>query len=1016
MDLKIDIDKDIDQTLDAYNGKKPNGWQYIKLDIDDSDIDDYWSKMVNAAQKIDPEIDYEIELDNTTIDFSTLSVQIGDNSQVCHSVVGTVLSEVGISTESIFEKDPSININDFKGIKINLLNDANLQRTTRIWDIAQVLYESPNKSRENLEKKARQYKCLFNKPNETNNNYDSLEKRLKEQQMDKNITSPTSSLTRPVMLASSNSVATDGFVDYGVSSDAFSTLQIANEANDKFIVTRADINESLEDIFSIECFAYINLVKNPLYENLESIYNDNAQTGIYRYLDKGMKLSIKRPSSTNKSIIPSNNGSDYIYFSGIVSDVEYLGVDDDSSTNIDKKYFFKFKLTSSLYRLSINRANRIYTDQSVLEVVKEILSFNKQRLTKELDFSNIKNSYNKKEFIAQYNESDLAFITRLCHDSGIYFYEDNEKIYFHDTFILAYSNQAEGLAQSEPSKGKEARKVSFNVNLNNNLASEHINKITKSETLKANSFTHSFQNTAYPNVLESKNEKIFDEQVNIYDKHINLDEYSFSDTRLLEVSTYLKKLRSDMLLKEFVASSNVFALNLNDNISVAIDQSSGEYEFKIIAIKHTYIDESVLENTLNLGDNVPLKDKKFISSYTNELSIIPSSVKFVPSYKQKPKAPDITLGLVVGQDGLNSQTNTIHTDSYGRVKVRLNAFSTQEQIDKDDIINASYHKSAYLRVITPIASNSSGFFAIPRVGDEVIISFLQNDIDNPVVSGSLYNASNMPLVNVDNNYHQTSLSSKTIGANETGINEITLSNLKNKEQIYVKAEKDYDELVNNDFSQTILNDKSSQVHGSYTERVKKAHIQTIDLAKNVNVGGEYLTTVGLSKDTVVGVSNTLNVAVDDTTRVGQDRYEFVGNDKFVEIKSNLNTTIHNDETKEIKGTKEQNIDGSYKLNSQKGINEFSNEHIVLQANNYIDINAKSNFTTKTAAQHTEMADSKFSEVETTYEVNAKNEIIHQVGSTKVTINGASVVIEVGGIKAIFDSMGLRVIGGDIKAL
>ncbi|MEH1009875.1 hypothetical protein QM027_01925 [Campylobacter concisus] len=55
---------------------------------------------------------------------------------------------------------------------------------------------------------------------------------------------------------------------------------------------------------------------------------------------------------------------------------------------------------------------------------------------------------------------------------------------------------------------------------------------------------------------------------------------------------------------------------------------------------------------------------------------------------------------------------------------------------------------------------------------------------------------------------------------------------------------------------------------------------------------------------------------------------------------------------------------------------------MLQANNYIDINAKSNFTTKTAAQHTEMADSKYSEIETTYEVNAKNEIIHQVGGTK----------------------------------
>ena len=206
------------------------------------------------------------------------------------------------------------------------------------------------------------------------------------------------------------------------------------------------------------------------------------------------------------------------------------------------------------------------------------------------------------------------------------------------------------------------------------------------------------------------------------------------------------------------------------------------------------------------------------------------------------------------------------------------------------------------------------------------------------------------------------------------------------------------------------------MHGSYTERVKKAHIQTIDLAKNVNVGAEYLTTVGLSKDTVVGVSNTLNVAVDNNTRVGQDSHEFVGHDKFLEVKSNLNTTIHNDEMKDVKGTKEQNIDGGYKLNSQKGINEFSNEHIVLQANSYIDINAKSNFTTKTAAQHTEIADSKFSNIETTYEVNAKDKIIHQVGSTKVTIEGSSVVIEVAGVKAIFDSRGLRVIGGDIKAL
>ncbi|EIT7850383.1 hypothetical protein L3K30_001926, partial [Campylobacter coli] len=216
-----------------------------------------------------------------------------------------------------------------------------------------------------------------------------------------------------------------------------------------------------------------------------------------------------------------------------------------------------------------------------------------------------------------------------------------------------------------------------------------------------------------------------------------------------------------------------------------------------------------------------------------------------PSFKAKPKAPNSTQGIVIGESkDIESERNTIYTDEHGRVKVRINLYANQEELDNNTFITndidtnssnlssntyKSYHHTPFLRVASHIASNHSGFFHTPRIGDEVIISFLDDDIDKPYVSGSLYNGANPSLVNLPFNDHQTSLSSKTIGVNEEGYNELTLSNIKDKEQIYLKAQKDYDELVQHNFTQRILNDKDSIVDGIYNERIKKVHTQTIDL-------------------------------------------------------------------------------------------------------------------------------------------------------------------------------------------
>ena len=795
-----------------------------------------------------------------------------------------------------------------------------------------------------------------------------------------------------------------------------------------FTVTKATIKESLEEIFFAECEGYCESIESPLVQSLNSTLSNDLDG--YKFLDKQAVLKIKKIALQNASdkssvSLPGSQDTDESVYNGIISEVGYIGTSNAGShkSSISQKYFFKFVLSSPLFRLSINSANRIFTDQTIIDVVKEILKFYRTSLIKEVDFSNIKNSYEPREYISQYNESDLNFLQRICFNNGIYFYEDDSKIYFYDTVTISgfeLANQG-GATLNAPSGFRE---VNFNPNINNALKQECIKAINKSEILNANNFSYSSQNTMYPTVLDTVNSK--QNEKTKYNAHFHLGQYSFTQQESLNIPTELKRRRSILNLNTYVADSNVFGLKLNSGVSLSYDPSAlkndTKFDFKIIALVQNFVDETNLENRLDTNDIVPISGKSFSTSYSNQIIMLPSSIVYVPKFKTKPRSPEVTLGVVIGNNGIDDEKNTIHTDEHGRVKVRINAFSSQETVDNcfnPNGINTTntkdYSHSAYLRVMTPIASSDSGFFAIPRIGDEVVVSFLEGDIDKPMVSASLYNAYNPQLPNLPSDYHQTTLSSKTIGVNESGRNEFTFSNLKDKEHIYLKAQKDYGELIQHDFTQTILNDKSSKVLGTYTERIQEAHVQTIDLAKNVNVGAEYLTTVGLSKDTVVGLSNTVNVGVDNKIRVGQDSSEYVGNDKNVEIKGNLDTIIYQNENRTVKEDKKDVIEGSYEMSSSKGINKYTQEHIVLQADNYIDIKSKSNLTTNTDSQHTEVADSKFSDIKSNYEVDAGNQILHQVGNAQIEITANNVIIRAGGVEAIFDQRGITVIGGEVRA-
>ncbi|ELW1111190.1 hypothetical protein SHZ88_001798 [Campylobacter jejuni] len=830
------------------------------------------------------------------------------------------------------------------------------------------------------------------------------------------------------------------------------SLNISNSTSNPlpFKITKALIKESLEELFSIECEGFFESLEQDLF-SLNTLTNASSHLSTpttFNFhpnvlIDQEAILSIHNPYENNTLNFDNNK---VINYKGIITYIKYLGINHESALNINDsasntkqiqyKHFFSFKLQSVLIRLSLNKANRIYTHTNIIEVIKQTLGFYQDILHKEIDYSNIHFNYEEQELISQYNESDLDFITRLSHNNGIFFYEDENTIYFCDVY-----------------KNVKNKEIEYNPNINNILNQACISSIYKEQSLRTNSFTHSSINANTPlNLLSLHSSKVpYEQELNnkaCYNEHFYESEYSFTKSIDLKTKPSLKEKRALVLNESLLAKSNIYHLSLGDFITLNYKEFNHQEEIKnqdeekqdkasllkdfiIIANTQILIDDAILANSINTNDHLNLKDLNLSKSYSNTLTLLKKNIIFTPSFKAKPKAPNSTQGIVIGESkDIESERNTIYTDEHGRVKVRINLYANQEELDNNTFITndidtnssnlssntyKSYHHTPFLRVASSIASNHSGFFHTPRIGDEVIISFLDDDIDKPYVSGSLYNGANPSLVNLPFNDHQTSLSSKTIGVNEEGYNELTLSNIKDKEQIYLKAQKDYDELVQHNFTQRILNDKDSIVDGIYNERIKKVHTQTIDLAKNVNVGGEYLTNVGLSKDTIVGLSNTLNVGVDNKVRVAKNSHEFVGENKDIEIGANQNTIIHKDEIRNVKGNKKEVVEGHYDINIKETLKIQTEKETSIRSKNNLLITTNASMGFETDKNTSMVADNITTYAKTIHELKADSEATIQVGETIINAKPDCVIIKAGGVEVTIDSNGLVVRGGEIKA-
>ncbi|EOH4629854.1 type VI secretion system Vgr family protein [Campylobacter jejuni] len=881
-----------------------------------------------------------------------------------------------------------------------------------------------------------------------------------------------------------------------MSLNSYMSLNISNSTSNPlpFKITKALIKESLEELFSIECEGFFESLEQDLF-SLNTLTNASSHPSTpttFNFhpnvlIDQEAILSIHNPYENNTLNFDNNEVKNY---KGIITYIKYLGINHESALNINDstsntkqiqyKHFFSFKLQSVLIRLSLNKANRIYTHTNIIEVIKQTLGFYQDILHKEIDYSNIHFNYEEQELISQYNESDLDFITRLSHNNGIFFYEDENTIYFCDVY-----------------KNVKNKEIEYNPNINNILNQACISSIYKEQSLRTNSFTHSSINANTPlNLLSLHSSKVpYEQELNnkaCYNEHFYESEYSFTKSIDLKTKPSLKEKRALVLNESLLAKSNIYHLSLGDFITLNYKEFNHQEEIKnqdeekqdkasllkdfiIIANTQILIDDAILANSINTNDHLNLKDLNLSKSYSNTLTLLKKNIIFTPSFKAKPKAPNSTQGIVIGESkDIESERNTIYTDEHGRVKVRINLYANQEELDNDTFITndidtnssnlssntyKSYHHTPFLRVASHIASNHSGFFHTPRIGDEVIISFLDDDIDKPYVSGSLYNgATTMPQYNyprykreiatnalsylsvvpamIDKgldtlklqentdyelssiNNHYLTLANSTVGVDNTNArarNEITLKNDKDKEEIYILAQKDYKEEIGNNYEQTIKNNKTSEVGALYTEFITLGHMQNIIGFKNVNVGAEYLENTLLSKDTNVGLSNTLNVGISNEVNIGQNHEEKIGNDKRVIINNNLEQDIKNDFIQRIGHNKNETIKGSYVLQTNQSIKFHSKKDLSIETNEYFKAEADDSISFKAKNNCSFTADNVNTMANQESVLTAQKQIVSRVGNTTITQTKDKIILQVGTTQVIIDSKGLRVKGGDLRA-
>ena len=509
--------------------------------------------------------------------------------------------------------------------------------------------------------------------------------------------------------------------------------------------------------------------------------------------------------------------------------------------------------------LSLTSDFCIWQNKSVPDIVKAVCS--EQGFT-DLVFKCVK-PHKPHEYRVQYGETHLDFITRLMEEEGIFWFAD------HD------GKKCNMVVADDNSVAKTAVKLRLSTIGHDTEDETVLSWFNVSQDVRPGKYTHMDYNFETPST-QLKGQ--------YGGKHASevVEFPGGFETR--DDADPLATLRYQEIVAEQVEAEGAGrcrALKAGGKIDVSKHPNK--------ALNAAYLITSVKQSA-KLGDFRTGGDPGL--AFKCSFTAIPFDTPYKPERSTAlPRAYGYESAVVVGPAG-----EEIFTDKYGRVKVQ---FFWDRRGKKDD------KSSCWVRVSTVWAGKGWGVINTPRIGQEVLVAFLNGDPEDPIIVGRVYNAEQMPPYALPANKTQSGIKTRsTLGGTPDNFNEIRFEDKKGSEELYIHAEKDKKIVVEHDNAEQIGNDETIQVGANQTVGVGKAQTISVAADRSLSVSKDEKIDVGKNRSTTVGDNERLNVGKDrthsvgknETVTVGEKRTTSIGKDEEVTVEENRQVSIgKNDE-------------------------------------------------------------------------------------------------------------------------
>ena len=627
-----------------------------------------------------------------------------------------------------------------------------------------------------------------------------------------------------------------------------------------------------------------------------TILSENAAIPVGDLLGKPLTVRI----DSGADVDPQHQ---YRYFNGIVAYFAKVG-----PTLRHTRY--AVVLVPTLARLAYAQNCRIFNDasnagldpesgppsQDTLTIVKKVLKQREVTLIKDITADS--NVDVDRRYCVQYRETDLNFVQRLLEDEGIYYFFTHEA----DKHTLVLANL---MANHDTVPGYDS--VLCRVNRDDrNTVSEHFWGLRASGALYPSKFSvlrgyDYTTNRAKQAQIEWQvsGEEQPGSKFEAYDYPGGLtEEEQASQDAMVRMQT--EQAANTVIEVE----GNTLGLGVGDLVKLtrATDEhynpfwSDADLDKKYLITQATY---SISINEHESGDTVGAGD-----AFTARYNLLDSELQFRPRRTAfKPRIEGPQTAVVVGEgdedddDGEGDQQeggsgsakppskdkDEIYTDKLGRVKVKL---------DWDRSHRRHQKASCWVRVAQVWAGQQWGAIHIPRVGQEVIVEFLDGDPDRPIITGRVYNTDNMPPYTLPKNKTQSGIKSRSsMGGTDQNFNEIRFEDLKGKEELHIQAEKDMSTTVKHNQSTSVGADRSVSVGGNHSVSVTGTQSTTVTKKETQTYKAEReMKVTGTNLDEITGAhTGKYHAGRTETVEKG-DTLEVVGSDKTVTVHGEYNTT------------------------------------------------------------------------------------------------------------------------------